>query len=187
MRLILRVFLLVYFVMPIVALLLIGQVFIQFQNDVAPVYEAASTHIMNASTVLENELLRLGQNFAPLESAITAIRNALQAILNFVRDTIYTIIDVVNSINLACSIGGAACIPKAINLTLPPLVDLSFIDNISAQVSTISSQMYNVVNTTTAAINTYTTLLTLAIIVFVAWMLLTVILFYVALIRGLWR
>ena len=187
MRLILRLFLLIYFVMPVLALLLIGQIFIQFQNDVAPVYEAASTRIMDASTVLENELMSLGRNFAPLENAIIAIRNALQTLLNFVRDTIYTIIDVVNGINLACSVGGAACIPKSINLTLPPLVDLSFIDNISTQVSTISSEMYAVIETTSAAVTSYTTLLIVALGVFILWIILSFILFYAMLYRGLVR
>ena len=187
MRLILRLFLLIYFVMPVLALLLIGQIFIQFQNDVAPIYEAASTRIMDASTVLENELMSLGRNFAPLENAIIAIRNALQTLLNFVRDTIYTIIDVVNGINLACSVGGAACIPKSINLTLPPLVDLSFIDNISTQVSTISSEMYAVIETTSAAVTSYTTLLIVALGVFILWMILSFILFYAMLYRGLVR
>ena len=187
MRLIFRLFLLAYFVMPIVAGLLLVQAFTQIRNDVTPIYDAASTSISNASTTLENEVRNLRSSFAPLETAISTIRNALQAVLVFIRDTIYTVIDVVNSINVACSIARAACIPKAFSITLPALVDLSFLETISNQITIISTQVNTVVTTTTTAIDSYATMLTLAVTVFIAWMLLTYLLFFVSLYRGLWR
>ncbi len=186
-RLALRVLLVVYFVLPIAASFLVVQTFAQIHSDVAPVYEAASASITRATSALDHELRNLGANFAPLATAINGIRNALQVVLNFIRDTIYTLIDVVNGINLACSVGGAACIPKSINVTLPTLVDLSFMNDISNHISTISTQVNSVIDTTTTALTSYTTLLALAAIVFVVWIVLTYILFFVFLYTGLWR
>lgn len=149
---ILRLLLVVYFLMPIAAIGLFAQTFVQFRSDAAPVYEAASASITSATNTLNRELSNLGANFAPLANAV-----------NGVRDTIYTLIDVVNGINLA------------------------FIDNISSQLNTISTQVNSVVTTTTSALTGYMTLIGLAAAVFIAWIVLTYILFFVLLFTGLWR
>jgi hypothetical protein len=187
LRLIFRLFLLAYFVLPVVAAFLVIQTFVQIRNDVTPIYEAASSSISAVTTSLDHELRTLGSNFAPLASAINSTRNALQEVLNFGRGTIYTMIDVLNALNFACSVGHTACIPKSLNFTLPTLVNLTFIDNISNDISTISTQVNNVVSTTTAAITAYTTMLTLALGAFVAWIVLTYILFFVFLYTNLWK
>ena len=187
LRAVLRLFLLVYFVMPLGAGLLVILPFIQIRSDIAPIYESASAAISSATTTLQTELRNLGNNFAPLANAVKAIRAALQVVVNFIRDTIYTLIDVVNGINLACSIGRTACIPKSINVTLPNLVDLSFINNISASINNISTQVNTVITTTTTAIGAYVTMLTLAVIVFIAWIALTYLLFIFFLYTGLWK
>lgn len=184
---ILRLFLLAYFVMPLVAGFLVIRTFVQIRDDLTPIYESASASISAATTTVNNELRNLGNNFAPLADAVNGIRNALQVVVNFLRDTVYTLIDVVNGINLACSIGGAACIPKSINVTLPTLIDLSFINEISAGITDISTQFNSIITTTTTTIGAYTTMLALAVIVFVAWVLLTYLLFFVSLYTGLWR
>lgn len=160
---ILRLLLVVYFLMPIAAIGLFAQTFVQFRSDVAPVYEAASASITSATNTLNRELSNLGANFAPLANAVNGVRNALQVVVNFIRDTIYTLIDVVNGINLA------------------------FIDNISSQLNTISTQVNSVVTTTTSALTGYMTLIGLAAAVFIAWIVLTYILFFVLLFTGLWR
>ncbi|MBZ0293620.1 MAG: hypothetical protein K8L99_13720 [Anaerolineae bacterium] len=187
LRRLLRLFLLAYFLMPAAAGFLVILTFVQIRNDVTPIYESASATISNAANTLNTELSNLGANFAPLASAVNAIRTALQAVLNFLRDTVYTLIDVVNGLNLACSIGGAACIPKSINITLPSLIDLSFINDISNSINQITTQVNQVVSTTTNAISTYTVILVLAVLVFVAWILLTYVLFVIFLYNGLWR
>ncbi len=184
---IVRLLLVVYFLMPIAAIGLFAQTFVEIRNDVAPVYEAASASITSATNTLNRELSNLGANFAPLASAVNAIRSALQVVVNFIRDTIYTLIDVVNGINLACSVGRTACIPKSINVTLPNLVNLAFIDNISSQINTISNQVNSVVTTTTNALTGYVTLIGLAAAVLIVWIVLTYILFFVLLFTGLWR
>lgn len=186
-RAILRLLLLVYFAMPLVAGLLVVLTFAQIRSDIAPVFETANVAISNATTALSTELHNLGDNFAPLASAVNALRSGLQAVLNFIRGTIYTLIDVVNGINVACSIGRTACIPKSFNIQLPQLIDLSFIDEITASVNDISTQVNTVVTTTTTAIGTYTTMITLALIVFIAWIVLTYILFFLLLYTGLWQ
>lgn len=187
LRLVFRLFLLVYFVLPLLAGFLVVQTLLQFRDDVTPVFDAASSAIASASATLEREVRNLRSSFAPLEVAIRVIRDALQALLTFIRDTIYTLIDVVNTINPACSAFRTACIGKAIHITLPQLVDLAFLTTISTQITTISTQINTVVTTTTSAIHTYATLLTLAGVGFGVWGLLTLILFYVTLLRGLWR
>jgi hypothetical protein len=187
LRLILRLFLLAYFVMPVVAGFLVVGTFVQVRNDIAPIFESASATISTATTALENELRNLGNNFRPLVNAVNAIRRALQTIVNFLRDTVYTLIDVVNGINVACSIGRTACIPKSINVTLPTLIDLTFINNISASITDISNEVNTVITTTTTTIGSYVSMLTLAVIMFVAWMLLTYLLFIIFLYTGLWK
>ncbi len=187
LRTILRLFLLAYFVMPLAAGFLVIRTFVQIRDDLTPIYESAGATISAATTTVNNELRNLGRNFAPLADAINGIRNALQVVVNFLRDTVYTLIDVVNGLNLACSIGGAACIPKSINVTLPTLIDLSFINEISAGITDITTEFNHIITTTTTTIGAYTTMLALAVIVFVAWLLLTYLLFFVFLYTGLWR
>ena len=187
LRLIFRLILLAYFVLPILAAVLVIQTFVQFRADVTPIYEAASTSIISATNTLDRELRNLGSNFAPLANAINTTRNALQDVLNFGRGTIYTMIDVLNGLNLACSVGRTACIPKSLNFTLPTLVNLTFLNNISNDLNTISTQVNNVVSTTTTAINAYTSMLTLALIAFIAWIVLTYILFFVFLYTNMWK
>ncbi len=186
-RLGIRLFLLAYFLMPVVAIILVIQTFLQIRSDVSPIFEAANIAISNAVSALETEARNLGNNFAPLADAVNATRNALQAVLNFLRNTVYTLIDVVNSLNLACSVGGTACIPKSINVTLPTLIDLSFINNISDNISGITSQVNNVITTTTTSINNYASMLMLAVLVFFIWTFLSFILFGVSLYTGLWK
>ena len=185
-RIVLRLFLLAYFVMPIVSGSLVVLTLAQIRNDVTPIVETARTTISDATSALGNELRNLGSNFAPLVNAVNAIRGALQTVINFLRDIVYTLIDVVNGMNLACSIGGAACIPKSLNVTLPTIIDLSFMDRISANITSVTDELNTVVTTTTSAIASYTSMIALAVLVFVAWMLLTYLLFIVFLYTGLW-
>lgn len=187
LRPVFRLFLLAYFVMPLLAVLLVALTFVQIRNDVTPIFESANAAISSATAALENEVRNLGNNFAPLVTAVNALRAGLQAVVNFIRDTIYTLIDVVNGLNLACSIGRTACIPKSINITLPRLIDLSFINTISANISAITTQVNTVVTTTTTTITSYASMIGLAVVLFVAWMLLTYVLFIVFLYTGLWR
>jgi hypothetical protein len=187
LRPIFRLLLLAYFVMPLLSVFLVVLTLVQIRNDVTPVFEAANAAISSASAALENEVRNLGNSFAPLISAVNALRAGLQAVVNFIRDTVYTLIDVVNSINVACSIGRTACIPKSFNITLPTLIDLSFINNISRNITAITTQVNTVITTTTTTITSYAAMLTLAVMLFVAWMLLTYVLFIVFLYSGLWR
>ena len=187
LRTVLRLFLLAYFVMPLVAGVLVVLTFVQVRDDVTPIYEAASASISRATTALDAELQSLGDHFAPLANAVNAIGRALQTVVNFLRNTVYALIDVVNKLNVACSVGGRACIPKSLNVTLPTLIDLSFVDNISNNITDITTQFNNVITTTTTTISNYATMLALAVIVFVGWMLLTYVLFVVFLYAGLWK
>jgi hypothetical protein len=97
------------------------------------------------------------------------------------------LIDVVNNINVACSIGGRACIAKSFNLTIPALLDLSFIDNISGHITEITDEVSAVVSTTTRTITDYAVMLALAVALVVVWMLLSSVLFYVVIYTSLWR
>ncbi len=186
-RLIFRLFLLVYFVMPIVAGVLIIQTFAQVRSDVTPAYETARATITNATNTLDDIVRDLDEEVEPLVTSVNAARTALQRVLNFIQGTVYTLIDVVNGLNVACSIGGTACIPKSINLTLPAIVDLSFVSDISTNITAITTQVNSVVTTTTTAIASYMTMLTLAVGVLVAWIVLTFLLFVAALYSGLWK
>lgn len=184
---VLRAFLLVYFLMPVATVLFVVLTFVQIRSDIAPIYEAASASITRATHNLNTELSGLSENFRPLADTVNAIRSALQTVINFLRDTVYTVIDVVNGLNLACSIGGAACIPKSLNVTLPTLVDLSFLDDIAANITVITTDLNNVVTTTTSAISAYLAMLLLAVGIFVVWILLSYVLFMVFLYQGLWK
>lgn len=186
-RLIFRLFLIFYFLMPLISLGLIGLTFVQVRGDLLPIYESASATITRATGAVETELQNLGRNFEPLVNAVNSIRDALQAVVTFIRNTIFTLIDVVNSLNPVCNFGGVACIGKSFNITLPTLINFSFIDNLSASFGEISSSLDTMINRTTEALTTYTTLLVLAGVVFVAWVLLSYLLFFVLLYTGLWR
>ena len=187
LRTMLRLVLIVYFIMPLVAGFLVIRTFTQIRDDITPIYETASTTISTATNALDAQVQRLGDNFKPLTAALNAIQSTLQTIVNFLRDTVYTVIDVVNGLNVACSVGRHACIPKNLNVHLPTLVDLSFIDDIASNISDITGQVNAVVTTTTTAISGYTSMIILAVVVFVAWMLLTYVLFMISLYSGLWR
>jgi methyl-accepting chemotaxis protein len=187
MRFVIRLFLLAYLVLPVVAGFLLIQTFAQIRDTVTPIFQTASTNISSATATLNQELTSLGSNFAPLAAAVNAARSALQQVLNFIQGTIYTLIDVVNSLNATCSVANVGCIPKSINMTLPSVVNLTFLNNISTSVSTISTEVNTVVNTTTTAINSYTTMLNLIIVLFVGWIVLTYILVFIALYKGLWQ
>lgn len=186
-RLIFRLFLIFYFLMPLISLGLIGLTFVQVRGDLLPIYESASATITRATDAVETELQNLGRNFEPLVNAVNSIRDALQTVVTFVRNTIFTLIDVVNSLNPVCNFGGVACIGKSFNVTLPTLINFSFIDNLSASFGEISSSLDTMINRTTEALTAYTTLLVLAGVVFVAWVLLSYLLFFVLLYTGLWR
>lgn len=186
-RLIFRAFLIFYFLMPLIALGLIALTFVQVRGDLLPIYESASTTIASASSAIEEELQGLGRNFEPLVNAVNTIRDALQTVVTFVRNTIFTLIDVVNGLNPICNFGGIACIGKSFDVTLPQLIDFSFIDKLSASFGEISSSLDTLVNRTTEALSTYTTLLVLAGVVFAAWVLLSYLLFFALLYTGLWR
>ncbi len=183
----LRLILLAYFIMPLVAGFLVIRTFTQIRDDITPIYETASTTISTATDALDTQVQRLGDNFKPLTTALNALQSTLQTIVDFLRNTVYTVIDVVNGLNVACSVGRHACIPKNLNVHLPTLVDLSFIDDIASNISAITGQVNTVVTTTTTTISSYTSMIVLAVAVFVGWMLLTYALFIVSLYSGLWR
>ncbi len=186
-RLLFRLILIAYFVMPLAAGGLVVGTFVQVRSDVAPVVDAATASISRATTALDNELSDLGSHFQPLVNAVNAIQRALQTVINFLRDTVYTLIDVVNGLNLACSVGRAACIPKSLNVTLPRVIDLSFIDNIAAEISNITTPLNQAITVTTSTLTSYASIIVLAVAVFMVWMALTWVLFVVMLYRGLWK
>ncbi|MEZ4671025.1 MAG: hypothetical protein R3E39_24235 [Anaerolineae bacterium] len=182
-----RLFLLAYFLMPIISIALVVLTFVQIRNDVTPVIDSANTAITTATTTLEREVRNLGRNFAPLVRTVNGIRSALQKVVNFLRDVVYALIDAVNGLNLACSIGGTACIPKSLNVTLPTLIDFSFIDNISSSLTNITTQVNGVFTTVGTAVSGYISMIVLALVVIVGWLVLTYILFFVMLYKGLWK
>lgn len=186
-RPLLRLLVVVHILMPVGAALLIIYLFTQIRNDITPLFENATTTISTATNTLNTELSQLGENFEPLANAVNTSQQALQTVLNFLRSTVFTIIDVVNTINPACSIGRTACIGKSLNVTLPTLIDLSFVDEISTSVNTITTQINNVVTGTTQAVSGYTSLLLAALLLFGAWMVSTWILFFVLLYSRMWR
>jgi methyl-accepting chemotaxis protein len=186
-RLVLRLFLLAYFLMPVIAGGLIIYTVLQVRDDITTVYENASERIADATSGLTTELRDLGDKFQPLANAVNGIRSALVTVRNFLQNTVFTVIDVVNNINVACSIGGRACIPKSFNITIPALLDLSFIDNISDHITEITDEVGAVVSTTTRTITDYAVMLALAVALVVVWMLLSSVLFYVVIYTSLWR
>jgi hypothetical protein len=185
LRLLFRVFLLIYLVMPIVAGFLVVRTVTQIRDDVAPIYETANTVISRASTAVDRELRNLGNNFAPLVNAVNSIRNAVQSVATFIQNTVYTIIDVLNA-NPACKITNIGCIPKSFSISLPNLIDLSFLNTISVNLTDITTQVNRVVSTTTTSINSYVTMLTLAVVLLVAWIILSHLLIVRLLFVGLW-
>lgn len=186
-RLVLRLFLLAYFLMPLIAGGLIVFTVLQVRDDLVNVYETASERISDATSGLTSELRDLGSKFQPLVNAVNSVRSALVTVRNFLQNTVFTIIDVVNNINVACSVGGQACIPKSFNLTIPALINLSFIDNISDHITEITDEVSTVVSTTTGALTSYATLLLLAVGVFIAWTLVSGVLFYAVIYKSLWQ
>src|SRR5262245_26125467 len=147
LRLIFRLFLVVYLVMPIVAGYLVVRTVTQIRDDVAPIYESANRVISSASTTVDRELRNLGSNFAPLANAVNSIRSGLQTVSSFIRDTVYTIIDVVNALNPACNFARTGCISKSFSISIPNLIDFSFLNTISANLNDITTQVNRVVNT----------------------------------------
>lgn len=187
LRVVFRLFLVVYFLMPIMAIGLFIVTFVQMQNDVAPVYQSASTAITTATSALNAEVGDLRDSLAPLERTVNDLRAALQTIISFLRDTLYKVIDAVNELNPVCKFGGSACIPKALDVALPTLVDFSFVDRITTNINTITTQVNTVVTTMTTAITTYSAMFVLGAIILGGWLVLTYLLFFVMLYFGLWK
>ncbi|QPC82665.1 hypothetical protein G4Y79_23755 [Phototrophicus methaneseepsis] len=186
LRLPLRFLLIAYFLMPLVALGLVIFCFWQIQSDVAPVFETANQSITTAADAVQREVSDLGENFEPLVDAVNDTRNAVNAIISFFRNTLNAVIAEVNKScfwNGASGCGWSGLPP----ISLPPLVDLSFIDRIGTNLTTITSQLDTVMTTVTTSVSVYMNLLILAVIVIIVWLILSYLLFFVSLYMGLWQ
>ena len=185
LRVPLRAFLLLYFLLPLIAigimLLLVRQVY----ADVEPVVTSATTAISSAAETVETELGDLAGNFQPLVSAVNTMRNALNTVVSFLRNTVNVVINAVEDIcNLpiipgSCNWGGIG------QINIPPLVDLSFLNTIGDAVSNIADNISNITNTLTTTFATYQLMIWAAFGVLALSVVLTYILVNIAIYRSL--
>lgn len=164
LRLLFRLFLIAYGVLPLIAVVLLIMTVRNVQSELTPVYEAASTRITNATDDLRDELRQLRAGFQPLVNAVNSLRSALSTVNNFIRNSVNAVIDWVSDTTF-----GVINIPRFGGITLPSVVNLQFIDNISDSVDEIGDQVSIVVDSTTSTVVTQLEMLTLALIIFGVW------------------
>ncbi|MBK8027633.1 MAG: hypothetical protein IPK19_41200 [Chloroflexi bacterium] len=177
-----RLLLLVYLALPIVVIFLIFSTVQQIQADVEPALATASSAINTAATTLDFELRSMGRNFQPLVNTVNALRAGLNAVASFVSGAINVMVDAVNGLTF-----NTLRIPRFQGITIPPLVDLAFINRIAGSIDTIGGQVAIVATTVTETVNERLQTLTIALVLLVAWMLLGVFLLGLTMFLTLWR
>lgn len=180
-RTIIRIFLISYFVVPMVAVVyLIGTVR-TIGEELSPLYDSASRAITTAGEELQDEVQNLQRRFQPLVNTVNSIRSGLDTIAGFISDSVNTVIGWVRSASF-----GSIDIPRFRGITIPALVDLSFLNDIADNFNTISTQVSSVVSGTANAVSSSLSALILVIVVFIGWMLVSYILFFVQTFVTLW-
>ncbi len=181
-RWITRLMLIVYFVLPIAAIVLVVTTIQQVQADVEPVITNAATTINTATAALDTEIRNMSANFQPIVSAVNALRNGLRAVNSFISGAINVMVDAVNKLTF-----NTLDIPRFRGISIPPLVDLGFISRISQNLTNISGQVTTVATTVTTTVTARLQILLLAIVLLVVWMVLGFVLMWLTMFLTLWR
>jgi archaellum component FlaC len=164
LRLLFRLFLIAYGVLPLIAVVLLIMTVRNVQSELTPVYEAAGQNITDATDDLRDELRQLRAGFQPMVNTVNSLRSALSTINNFINNSVNDAIDWIDDFTL-----GVFDFPRFNGITLPPVVNLQFIDNISDSVDDIGDQVSTLVETTSNTVVTQMEMLTLALIIFGVW------------------
>ena len=180
-RTLIRIFLIGYIVAPVVAVaLLIGTVR-DIGDELSPLYDSANRAITTAADDLQTQVQNLRQSFQPLVDAVNALRSGLNSVAGFISDSVNAVIGWVRTASF-----GAIDMPRFRGITIPALVDLSFLNGIADNLNAISTEVSAVVSGTANAVSSGLSALVLVIVVFVGWVALSFILFYVQMFTGLW-
>ncbi len=181
-RWITRLLLLAYIALPILAVVVAVNTVQQMQSDVEPVLTHAANTINTAAAALDDEVRDLGSNFQPLVSTVNALRSGLSAVASFTSGAINVMVDAVNGLTF-----NAFHIPRFQGITIPPLVDFGFVDRISLNLTRISTQVSLVATTVTDTVSARVQMLTLAVVLLVAWVVLGGVLMWLTMYFTLWR
>ena len=172
LRLLFRLLLIAYGLLPLIAVVLLISTVRTVQSELAPVYETASDRITDATDDLRDELRDLRAGFQPMVSTVnTFISNSVNGVIDWVADTTFDVIR----------------FPRFNGISLPSVVNLTFIDDISDSVDEIGDQVGVVVDTTSDTVMTQLNTLTLALLFFGVWVVLGPVLMLILVFTGALR
>lgn len=180
-RTIIRILLIGYFVAPVVALAFLIGTIQDMGNQLSPLYESASREISAAAANLQVEFQGLQGSFQPLVNAVNTLRSGLNSIAGFINDSVNAVIGWLRSFTF-----GAINLPRFQGITIPALVDLSFLNEIAEDLSNIGTQVSTVVTGTGNAVAASLSALVLVVVVLILWMIVAYILFIFQTFVGLW-
>lgn len=179
LRLLFRLFLIAYALLPLVAVVLLISSVRAVQSELTPVYETASERINEATEDLRTELRQLRSGFQPMVNTVNSLRSAISSINSFIVNSVNGVIGWLDDFTL-----GVFDFPRFNSPTLPSIVNLSFIDDIADHVDEIGDQVETVVETTSSTVTTQLDTLTLALIVLAVWVVLGPVLMLILVFSG---
>ncbi len=182
LRLLFRLLLIAYGLLPLIAVVLLISTVRTVQSELAPVYETASDRITDATDDLRDELRDLRAGFQPMVNSVNSLRSALSTVNTFISNSVNGVIDWV-----ADTTFDVIRFPRFNGISLPSVVNLTFIDDISDSVDEIGDQVGVVVDTTSDTVMTQLNTLTLALLFFGVWVVLGPVLMLILVFTGALR
>lgn len=182
LRFFFRLLLIAYAVLPLIAVVLLLNSVRTVQSQLAPVYETASERISDASDDLRDELRDLRAGFQPMVNSVNSLRSALSTVNSFINNSVNGVIDWV-----ADTTFDVVRFPRFNGISLPAVVNLSFIDDISDHVDAIGDEVGSVIDTTGAAVTAQLDALTWALLILAAWVVLGPVLMLILVLSGALR
>lgn len=182
LRLLFRLLLIAYALLPLIAVVLLFNSVRAVQSQLAPVYETASERITNATDDLRGELRDLRAGFQPMVNSVNSLRSALSSVNTFINNSVNGVIDWVAEFTL-----NVVRFPRFSGLSLPSVVNLSFIDDISDSVDEIGDEVGSVIDTTGATVMAQLDMLTWALLILAVWVVLGPVLMLILVLSGALR
>jgi len=182
LRLLFRLLLIAYALLPLIAVALLISSVRTVQSELAPVYETASDRISDATDDLRDELRDLRAGFQPMVNSVNSLRSALSTVNTFINNSVNGVIDWV-----ADTTFDVITFPRFNGISLPSVVNIGFIDDISDSVDEIGEEVETVIDTTGDTVMTQLNTLTTALIILAAWVVLGPVLMLILVLSGALR
>lgn len=181
LRTLFRIILVIYFAVPVIALVFLVGTVQGIGSELSPLYESASQRISTAAESLQTEIQNIRQRFQPLVNAVNTLRSGLNSIAGFINNSVNAVIGWIRDASF-----GTVNLPRFQGITIPALVDLSFLDEIANDVNAISTEVTAIASGTVNAVTSSLSALILVVVVLVLWMIVAYILFIIQTFVGLW-